>query len=784
MLKYLFSCFVLAMMMISISSCNTTKYLAENECIVDKSGIEFDKAIKGINEKDVKLELERFEAYHPNHRFSLIPQEYIYMRNNQPQDSSGFNKVMRSIGRAPEILNKDDLAKSVNDIQTYLAVNKGLYGSKVFTTVTENKKKCQVVYHIEADQRFKIGKVTYISEDTSLINFVKSNIGSTSVVEGDYIEGVNFTSEKSRIVDLLQQAGYAEFQPQYVDFKGDSATVDKSIDIYIELYRPAKDQIHKRYKNGEIKIYTDYYNKQDTFFLNAQTYNAKNYLRENSDWVVKPNYIDRLIYLKPDSLANKNDRLITYNKLVGLSAYKFVSLNTYVNPLDSTTVNYDIKLTPHNFKWVGDFGTDTYYSTSAQFTNLIGFSVNGRLVNRNFLKGSEQYTIGADVTTELGFQNTNVDRFVQVRTLGFGLSNELEYPRVLPYLGLGKLSKKIGLIKSSLYNEFLANATTTININLNTQSLLNYYRVNSIQTGYGYKFNYSNRNSITINTAEITLNDYSQGNLFPRLIERNPILQKSFVDNFFTGAIFNKLLYIDNNSFGNGKISHNGIFGLEVSGIEAFALNKAYNAISGNDVTWRLFNNSFELSKFIRAEYDNRFTINTGKTSKLAFRAVAGAIIPFGDSEVNPYIRQFNVGGPNSLRGWQPRQLVGGIVDNERNQLYVNQGDMKLELNAEYRFDLISVLEGALFVDAGNVWLLPNSGDASTKLTSEFYKQIAIAAGYGFRFDFEYFIIRFDLGYKVRNPFKNELTQRYHNTFSEVRKQGLGNLQVGINYPF
>ena len=229
---------------------------------------------------------------------------------------------------------------------------------------------------------------------------------------------------------------------------------------------------------------------------------------------------------------------------------------------------------------------------------------------------------------------------------------------------------------------------------------------------------------------------------------------------------------------------------LELSGSEVYLANKLYNTISGTKNIWALAD-QISFAKYVRYEFDGRYNKEYSRTSSFAARLNAGIIIPFGDNKVAPFIRQFGVGGPNSLRAWNIKEPgPGGYRDPQTKVkdtpgIFVNQGDIRLEMNAEYRFKIFLVMDGALFVDAGNVWVLKDDATRpNASISTSFYKQIALGAGYGVRLNFDFFIIRFDFGYKLRSPFTDDYKKSQWYSFKEIRQQGLGNVQVGVNYPF
>jgi outer membrane protein insertion porin family len=766
-------------------SCNSTKFLTDKQCLLKENNFVYDDFHTSLPRYNTNLNLDQLVLQKPNTRKFFTPKEYHYYAHSQPDDSSRWDRFMlRFFSEPPSIIDSLKINQSAKLIKNYFAVNKGFFQASVTYKIKEKDKKCEVDYVIKMNNRYTINKISYFSRDTSVLREILKDTANAILKKGDFIDYDLFIFEKNRITNQLQDLGYADFLPTYVDVKGDSTGLKEAIDIFIDILPPYRKENHRQYRVGEIKVFTDYYPKQDTFFLESSDIKGVEFLRESSDWVVKPERISENIFMKPGVLTNKSDRVGTYQKLISQNAYKFVGINSRFDVADSNVINYDIQLTPHNHKWQFDGGSDIYYSTSPQFANLLGLSVNSRLVNRNAFGGNEKYTLSGDISTELSFNAKTNDTgrtLVKARTFGYGLNNELEYSRFIPYLGLQNLLNRSKLVSRN--GEIITSImSTNFNLGFNVAKILDYYSVNSIRSSFGYRISNGGRSTFSLNPLEFSLNDYEQGRLFETISSNSPQLSLSFVDNFFTSFIFGKFLSINNKTLGKGRSQMSHITSLEVSGLEVFFVNKLYNSLSSNTGYWKPFNGSFDFSKFVRFEYDNRFNVLIGKDKSVAFRANAGVIIPFGDNKYNPYIRQFNVGGPNSLRGWLPRQLIGGYVDNKANIFYANQGDVKLELNSEFRFGIYDILDGAFFVDAGNVWMLKND-IPNTVISSNFYNQIAVASGIGLRFDFDFFILRIDSGFKVRNPFE-DAEGKYWQSFGNVLRQFPGNIQAGINYPF
>lgn len=277
----------------------------------------------------------------------------------------------------------------------------------------------------------------------------------------------------------------------------------------------------------------------------------------------------------------------------------------------------------------------------------------------------------------------------------------------------------------------------------------------------------------------------------------NPLLANSFEDNLSTGFFFRNLSYF----YSGPKNSKGHSFGLiadfELSGFEIFLANSLGNFISGGSNVWEF--GRFNFAKYARLRLDGRYYKDFSKGSQLAARVDLGIAVPYGSQDdgdllQTPYLSQFFAGGPNSLRGWQIRELGPGGFSGILEPPFFQAGDIKMEFNLEYRWDLFLFFEGALFLDAGNIWTLREefgeNARENSQFTSDFLDQMAVNTGWGIRADFTYFLIRFDFGYKLRSPFPVDESGS-HFVFGktipgtdENFNSLLGNINVAINYPF
>lgn len=789
--------FVIAVFLITAaSSCNTGKYLTQEQKLIKKTKIVFKNKKKVKDQDALKEELMTFITVEPNHKILLfIPREYLYLANSDSTNIKWYNKALRNLGEKPVLFDKNKAKEIVKNMENYLRFKKGYYDARVDYFIDDQQRGWTNSYRTEIwdityltfvvapGERYKIKNLTYESEDENILNFINSNQGNALIKPGDYIDYNAFELEKSRLTVELQNNGYINFSNNFFEISGDSSYTTKEVDIFIEIQQPGAGRTHLQYRTGEVNVYTDYHREQELNALVVDSLANINYYRQSHKFIVKKELLNKSIFFRHDELLKRDDRQKTFRKLNGLGTYRFVTINSTFDKSNDSIMNVDILLTPYPKKWIWDGGLQGYFSTLGA-ARLFGISVSSQFINRNMFGGSERYTLRAEAGTELGFGGGGG---LVKRTTNLSVHNNLSIPSFQDFLRFGSLANKLGIIKNKFYKNFVEESSTNISLGYSGNNIIDLYSVRSLNASFGYDYTSPKNNKYIFRPLGFNLDLYE---IFD--IERfayNPLIRLSFQDNLGTGFLFRDFTHIYNSPKTRKGFSILLINNLEVSGWEVHLLNKLYDKISGSDKVWDLDKISF--SKYARYEFDLRLNKDFSKTSVFVSRINIGAVVPFGENKSVPFIRQFGVGGPNSLRAWNIKQLGPGAFRDPLEKLtsadiiYTNQGDFKLELNAEYRFKIGYFVDGALFADAGNVWLLRRDSERpEAQLLNDFLNQMAVGVGYGIRFNFNFFVIRFDFGYKIRNPFKDEYTGRSWYTLSEIRQQGLGNVQVAVNYPF
>ncbi|MGB1217268.1 MAG: BamA/TamA family outer membrane protein, partial [Saprospiraceae bacterium] len=369
-----------------------------------------------------------------------------------------------------------------------------------------------------------------------------------------------------------------------------------------------------------------------------------------------------------------------------------------------------------------------------------------------------------------------------------GVSSELSFPKFIDYSGIFSLMNTLRVIPDKRYEKLLETATTKMKVGFDYVSYVDFYDSYAAEAAFGYNIIPDDRWRIQFTQTGISYFNQDAKPAFDTILVTNPFFQNSFGPRLFTGFLMRDIqaTFTDKNQK-YGEDWSLRIFG-EVSGMEELLFNVA---ISPNK-EWRL-RDTLEFAHFVKFELESQYTKAFSPKQSLALRGIVGVATPYGRfARTTPYVKQFFVGGPNSIRAWSIRQLGPGSYndpqssDPDNNLPFYQTGDIKMEASLEYRFDMFWYFEGAMFLDVGNVWLLEEDSRVGSSISKDFWRQFAVGTGFGLRLDFSYFIFRFDLGYPLRNNFPSA-TGRYwrnpqYNTFKEFRKDFNFNLAIG--YPF
>ncbi len=753
-------------------SCSPTKYvpegetlLSENHIIVNKEGIKKSELIPYVRQKPNK---KIFGA-----RFHLGL--YNLSDINKDKWPHGW---LREIGEEPVIFDPYATTKSKEQIKSYIA-SKGYFDSKVAETIETVKRKSEVYYNVDLRSPYTIRNVFYEINDTTIRMLFNFDSVNCLIDRGTAYNVDILTAERLRLERYIKDHGYYGFSGEHIYFNIDSTIGNREVNIYYGIKDfmklDANNRItlvpHSRYRVKNVYIYPDFVprdalEKGEAYFRNLDTINYKGYyfITGNRKPELKYDLIIQSLYIKPGSIFNVTNTEQSQAHLLGLKTYRLV--NIYYDEQEDIEsesrselmLNCNIQLTLLSQQ---SFRVELEGTNSA---GNLGGAINFVYLHKNLFRGAEQFNLKLKGAYEALSQQEKKLR----NTQEYGIETSLHLPKfLLPFF------KKEDFIRKY-------NPTTTVLGAYNYQNMPFYTRTMANAT-FGYNWNARNYQTHIINPVQLNfVKLLSIDSTFQSKIETSSYLAYSYRDVMILASNYSFI-------FNNQKIqkSRDSWF-LRINAEAAGNLMAMAGKLTGaekTDGSYYILGQPF--AQYIRADIDIRYNVILNDASSIVYRGFAGAGIPYGNSKAIPFEKQYFGGGANGIRAWQVRSLGPGSYVPDDTEFLNQTADIKIEANVEYRFKLFWILEGALFVDAGNIWSF-NADIArpgSQFVFKNFYNDIAVGTGTGLRFDFNFVIGRLDLGMKLRDPMLEDgsnwiFLNRDYNFRDDFT------LVVAIGYPF
>ena len=504
-----------------MSSCNINKYLAEDQLLVEEVTLSISNEIGTIDKSDLRDELVKLYKIQPNHD----RKSYRYYKYKDLEDPPWIRRWLKNkMSQEPSLLDSTLVQETAQTIEKYLKNKKGFYQAEVDYSIKEkpHTKRATIHYRVTTARRYTINDVRHISQDSVLTEELDMISSGSIIKKGDPVDALTIDLEKQRIVSEFQRQGYADFNLTDIEIKGDSTELDKSWDIFVIISPPAGASEHRKYKIGDLNVFTDFHQSQKLSDLKLSDTFGKNYYRESSEFLVRPTTLNRKIFLEKNSTYNSDNYYKTLRKLYGLGTYRFAKIAPEISTQDSATINYNIFLTPHNSKWVLDLGLESFFSTLSTGIDdqLVGIAYGAGIEDRNAFGGSERFK----ATLESGVEfNPNIQpgtgRFLN--SISFGLNTELEIPTLTKPFNIIRLMNRLKLIKNSSVNKLEEEGLSTIRLGFNFIDILQYYRIFSVEADYGYNFVLNSKNRLAFNQIGVNYTSYDidQNGLFIPILE-------------------------------------------------------------------------------------------------------------------------------------------------------------------------------------------------------------------------------------------------------------------------
>lgn len=780
-----------------LSACNVTKHLdeAKGERLLVKNSIEIksEKRLKANQRIPLLYELSAQYKQVPNRRplalFRAPFRLWLYYRfRNKSSDSARW--ILDKVAEPPAIYDERLTQNTAKNFQNLLQ-QRGYFDARcTYEKKDVGKHKARVKYLLELGPLHTIEGVEYESRDTPVVQILREQAGRSLLKRGEPMDGRVFDAEKARITNELRNRGYAYFAPNFVSFTGDSTGTRTSVTT--EILTPGDSAMHQTYTIGNIEVLSSVRPDLQMAIRRDTLINGVYFRSGTTKFDVKPGRLYRAISIKPLWPYREADFDNTIRHLNELGVFRFVSVKPRQDTIDPRKINVEIVTTPNKRISLGaDVDLNSSTSSSALARNLIGIATSLSFRNRNLFRGAEHLYSSVQYNVEFDVATRNRLIFSQE----FKWQNQLTFPRFFDYFGLwrGAYSWKKDTLsmERSFYRKLRDNSQARLSLNYNYLQVIDFYDYNLFNAAFGYDLQ-DGHNRYSFDHFGVDILRPRTQPAFDSIFGQNQFLRNSFDDQLFTGFFMRAFTYTytgTNNRFGERWFYR---FNTDLSGLEELALNRLWSAAFGKQ-RWTI--SDLEFAQYLRLDMDGVYTRDFRKNITAAVRVGAGVVVPFGDTKTAPYIKQYFIGGPTSIRAWRIREVgPGGYVPRDPDtgepmpptqQPFYQAADFRFEFNGELRFDIFSWFKGAVFLDGGNVWTLkPDASRPGAQLRPDSYKNIALGTGFGIRGDFSYLIIRFDAGLRLRNPYA-DANGRYwvRNLISGFKWDDLNpNLAVGLPF--
>lgn len=759
----------LAFVCIALSGCSTTKRLGEGEVLytgVKKMEIEnvgSEDVPKSVV-SDVKAPLSvkpNNPLYSPYIRTPFPIGLWAYNHLYTEKKSGLKAWLYKRLAKEPVTISKVQPELRLKVVEQILD-NNGYFGSTSSYELLphKNPKKARISYFVNIPDPWLYDSVRYLSAAGDIGRIIDSMSLSAPMHRGDRYILDTLSNERVRITNTLRDRGYYYFRPDYVLYEADTTRQHNKVDLRMVFADNIPEQALKTYRVGDINltILNNLSGELDTLTQGGI------HIRYEKPLKVRRRVIERNIGIKSGDLYTVKAQNATQGALNRLGVFRYVNLN--VVPLDSLgnsdllDVNIEASMElPLEAQFEADF--------TSKSNSFIGPGAIFQVKHNNFFRGGEVFTVRLNGSYEW---QTGNKRQIEgesglVNSYELGLNTSLSIPEIVPRIfGRSKWPTR-----------------TTFRLGADLMNRPGFFRMLSLNTSAGYDFQTSRSSYHTVTPFKLVYNNLlSTSESFDQTMAENPAVQMSFQNQFIPSMGY---AYTYDKTFGSHKrnrfLWQNNF--TSAGNILSGAMSLFGN--TGNDK--KLFGSKF--SQFVKLTTDGRFYRNFGSGNSLVIRLMAGAGYAYGNSEVMPYSEQFYIGGANSIRAFTIRTLGPGSyhpsVENKNS--YLDQvGDFKLEANIEFRFGIANRLSGAVFVDAGNIWLIKedeNRPGGKLEFDSGLWKEIALGTGVGLRFDISYLVIRADLGVGIHTPYENPEKSGYYNVPSFKKSLGF---HLAIGYPF
>ena len=714
----------------TVVSCSTTRVLQEDQYRLA------DNNIQVTNDKKFNTaSLTPYIKQKPNPSVMFGWNPFLSVYNWSNGKGKGWDRFVQRIGQAPVIYDADLVESSIENIENHLEYQ-GYYGSSVEADIKVKKKKVSVSYDVTLGKRYPISSIEYVlPQRGEFRNAFLKDTSSLSLRVGDYLSEASLETESEQSGSAMRNEGFFDFSKNNFFFEADTLSVPDVAALKVTINEYTRNE-NPRDASPIRRFYID---KVDISYP------------ENLN--IREKVLRELTTIYPGQVYSEDVVNNTYSRLSSLKIFSTVNIG--MTPKDTNLVDCSITLSQSKLQ-----GVQVNLEASSNSSGLLGISPQLSYYHNNVFRGGEILNLSFMGNFQFKFNDS-------VRSNEFGVSGGLSFPKFFP-------------LPYSLFTGAIPR--TDVNLSYNYQDRPEYTRY-IISTSYGYSGNVSNK--FFYQAYPLQMNIVRLFNLDPDFynsLAADPFLKNAYQNHFDLGSGLMLSYTTDASSIPEKSFFYTR-FQFDIAGNLLSCFNNLMKQdTNGSRMIWNT-----PYSQFVRGEITLGRTWVFGRNSgqSVATRLLAGAGYAYGNSTALPFEKHFYAGGSNSLRGWQARTVGPGLSVMDDSFVIPNQtGDMKLEANIEYRFNMFWKFAGAVFVDAGNIWTLRNKGEGNSDQSmfrlDTFGESIAANWGLGLRLNFGFLLLRLDMGMKVHDPAR---VQKWVSPEQWIKRDGYA-LHFGVGYPF
>lgn len=718
-------------------SCSTTKFVPTDKFLLDKVEV---KASSRQSHIDIGRMKQCVEQNGNSRWFSVLKIPLATYSLAGHDSTRWINRTLKAMGEKPVVYDSASARRSVADLCQELR-NQGYLGAHVSLDTHTHGRKVNVVYTLHPGQPYHIANIRYDIKDEAIRQVLAPLEEQSLLRRGRIFSVENLKAERNRITEELNDNGYYRFNKDYITFEADTASGERAIDLTLVLrpYPAGSDSLggHPCYTIRQVRFKSD--TPADT------TIHLRHKVLQDNTFIQPGDYYSNAMLKQ------------TYNHFGRLQAVKYT--NVAFRETDNHQLDCDIQVStnkPHTISFQPE-GTNT--------AGDLGAAASLTYQNRNLFHGSEVLSMEVRGAFEAikGLEGYSNDNFEE-----YSAQASLTFPQfIAPFLRTN-FRRRI-------------NATSEVALLYDLQNRPEYHRrVLSLAWRYKwYDANHHDRYQIDLLDLNYVfmpwISETFRHDYLEDVTSRNAILRYNYEDLFIMKW---GLRYSYNN--GRWAIKANA----ETAGNLLSLGSGLLHAKTDGQGRHTLFNIAY--AQYAKLDFDYTRNIQLDYDNTLVLHAALGVAYPYGNSTVLPFEKRYFAGGANSVRGWSVRGLGPGKFRGRDGKIdFINQtGDVKLDMNIEYRAKLFWKFAGAAFIDAGNIWTLRNYADqpGGQFKIAEFWKQIAVGYGLGLRLNFDYFILRFDLGMKAVNPAYDNAREHFPITHPRLSRDCTFHFAVGLPF--